>query len=219
MNLSKSEQRDYQMSVAMEGSGAPVPMKKFLVFLSGKTLGAHQRFVGWLEAAGQTQVNSDADCDYVLVFCPVASRVGTDVNDALDRAPAGKPLILVVMHYTNQDRIVGDSRRQVNDQRVLLTVDCLFHDHGLLDCERNDSAITEVHNLLGGSPKFGELDGIKGYVLSHPLWSILFCCVVAVAGRLASSSAPLVSWVWRWCCYFFPPLLPLGRRIKKWWMG
>lgn len=66
---------------------------------------------------------------------------------------AGKPMILVVMHYTSKVTTVGDSRRQVNNQDVLLTVDCLFHDKGLLDCDHNYKAISEVHELLGGPPK------------------------------------------------------------------
>lgn len=60
-----------------------------------------------------------------------------------------KPTILVVMHHTfNRSLIIADSRRQVEDPRVYLTVDCLFHEGKHLSCARNDIAWSEICGCL-----------------------------------------------------------------------
>ncbi|XP_076730240.1 uncharacterized protein LOC143412673 isoform X2 [Maylandia zebra] len=51
-----------------------------------------------------------------------------------------KPVILVVMHHTiNPHYVVSKSQRQVNNQNVHLTVDCLFYEDKLLNCKLNDN--------------------------------------------------------------------------------
>ncbi|XP_044024958.1 uncharacterized protein LOC122863019 isoform X2 [Siniperca chuatsi] len=126
--------------------------KKFFVSLAGTTNGAHQSFVAKLKGAGQTEVSSPEVSDYVLVFCPIASRVGIDISEALDNFPVGKPAILVVMHHTfNSDHVVAESRRLVNNPNVHLTVDCLFYEGRLLECNRNDIALLDIKNFLGVS--------------------------------------------------------------------
>uniref|UniRef100_A0A672I9D4 Uncharacterized protein n=1 Tax=Salarias fasciatus TaxID=181472 RepID=A0A672I9D4_SALFA len=86
-------------------------------------------------------VRSPDDADYYLVFCPISSRVGTDVSEAMEHLPGekyDKAAVLVVMHHTfNPDQVIPPSRRLVTDQRVHLTLDCLFHQNKLLDCEFN----------------------------------------------------------------------------------
>ncbi|XP_078145922.1 uncharacterized protein LOC144542743 isoform X2 [Centroberyx gerrardi] len=64
----------------------------------------------------------------------------------MDAIPVGKPVILVVLHHTfNKDISVPNSSGLVTRHNVILTVDCLFYEiEGLLDCPRNDAAITEV---------------------------------------------------------------------------
>lgn len=57
----------------------------------GKTNGAHHDFVEKLRDVGHTEVNSPEQCDYLVVFCPIVSRVGTDIKEALDKIP-GKNL-------------------------------------------------------------------------------------------------------------------------------
>lgn len=64
----------------------------------------------------------------------------------------GKPTILVVLHHTfNPGLVVADSRRQVNDPNVHLTVDCLFYEGKLLKCDRNKIAWIEVMKVIGMS--------------------------------------------------------------------
>ncbi|XP_051265643.1 uncharacterized protein LOC127368639 isoform X49 [Dicentrarchus labrax] len=129
-----------------------VPQKKFFVILVGKTNDAHLEFVAKIESIGHTEVNSPEESDYLLVFCPVASRVGTDVSEALENLPGGKPAILVVMHHTfNPDQVLAESRRLVNNPNVKLTVDCLFYEDKLLTSNRNYTAWIDVQKYLGVS--------------------------------------------------------------------
>lgn len=57
--------------------------KNFFVHLAGKTNGAHGDVVNYLKRIGKVQVESYAESDFLMVFCPVVSRVGTDIEAAL----------------------------------------------------------------------------------------------------------------------------------------
>lgn len=127
--------------------------KKFFVFEAGNTNGAHHFIVRKMISFGQREVNSLEECDYILVFCPAVTRVGTDINDALSNMPRGKPAILVVMHHTfNSGHVVTESRRQVDDPHVRLTVDCLFHEGKLLKSNQNEIMWHEVKKFLRVPP-------------------------------------------------------------------
>ncbi|XP_037304700.2 uncharacterized protein LOC119194614 isoform X2 [Pungitius pungitius] len=129
--------------------------KTFFVHLAGKTNGAHRDFVTYLKFNGKVEVESCAESDFLVVFCPVVSRVGTDIEAALSDnlvLTDGKPTLLVVMHHTfDANHVVAESRRQVSDSRVSLTVDCLFHQGKLLQCRLNDAMWLQVGNFLGFS--------------------------------------------------------------------
>ncbi|KAF3850250.1 hypothetical protein F7725_019969, partial [Dissostichus mawsoni] len=109
-------------------------------------------FVEKLKDVGHTEVTRPEISDYLLVFCPIASRIKTDIDAALNNIPGSKPTILVVMHHTfNPHQVVISSRRAVNNAKVFLTVDCLFYEGNLLNCECNDIAWEEIKNALGVS--------------------------------------------------------------------
>ncbi|CAN9507531.1 unnamed protein product [Ophioblennius macclurei] len=119
--------------------------EKFFVIQTGKTNDAHKRVIKTLRSRGQKKAESIQDADYCLVFCPVTSRVGTDVSEAIEHLPDGKPAVLVVMHHTfNTKQVIPRSRRLVKDQRVRLTLDCLFHQNKLLNCQFNDKMNAEI---------------------------------------------------------------------------
>ncbi|XP_051816495.1 uncharacterized protein si:ch211-245h14.1 [Acanthochromis polyacanthus] len=129
--------------------------KRFHVKVVGTTNGAHRPIVEGFKRGGQTHVMSPEQCDYLLVFCPVASRVGTDISEALDHIPADKPAVLVVMHHTfNRHHVIAPSSRLVQNPNILLTVDCLFHENKLLSCDLNDKMWHEFYNFLGVSQYF-----------------------------------------------------------------
>ncbi|KAM8725614.1 uncharacterized protein AB9X84_002370 isoform 2-T2 [Acanthopagrus schlegelii] len=130
--------------------GAAVSGNRFCVHVAGKTIGAHLEYITNLNRIGQIEVSSPEESDYIVVFCPIASRVGTDVGEALESLPAGKPAILVVMHHTfNPNQVVAESRRQVTNPNVRLTVDCLFHDGKFLSCTHNRDAWHAIQRTLG----------------------------------------------------------------------
>ncbi|KAF1376922.1 hypothetical protein PFLUV_G00216520 [Perca fluviatilis] len=153
----------YQPLRNMDKAETTVPGKNFFVFLAGKTNDAHHDFVEKFKDVGQTEVWSPEESDYLLVFCPIASRVGTDISEALDKIPGGKPVILVVMHHTfSPEHVVAPSMRQVNKPAVLLTVDCLFYERNLLKCNRNDIAWFDVQKVLGIPPQPSSLKTYLG---------------------------------------------------------
>lgn len=72
--------------------------KKFFAQASGRTNEAHQDYVAKLKGIGQIQVSSPEECDYIVVFCPIVSRVGTDIGEALQNLP-GRTCLWQISHW------------------------------------------------------------------------------------------------------------------------
>ncbi|XP_056602894.1 uncharacterized protein si:dkey-111e8.5 [Triplophysa dalaica] len=92
------------------------------------------------------------ECDLVLVYCPIVSLPGYDIEATLNKINtefSNKMVILIVLHHTfDPEIIVSDSSTFVGS-KVSLTVDCLFHeDQGLLKCKRNSEAARKVKKFL-----------------------------------------------------------------------
>uniref|UniRef100_A0A667ZRQ5 Uncharacterized protein n=1 Tax=Myripristis murdjan TaxID=586833 RepID=A0A667ZRQ5_9TELE len=103
---------------------------------------------GWKMRKGETY-------DFILMFCPVISRVKTDIMSAMsaleaEGLPGGKPVVLVVLHHTfDPDLCVPDSSRIVDRNDVIVAVDCLFYEtKGLLKCPRNKMALTKIRKTV-----------------------------------------------------------------------
>ncbi|XP_024276183.2 uncharacterized protein LOC112250343 isoform X2 [Oncorhynchus tshawytscha] len=131
-------------------------MVRFFIFVVGNTLGAHVDLTRHLVIRGGcTEVISQEESDVIMAFCPIVSRAGTDIGAALQQIPAGKPVILVVLHHTsNPDYTVPGSSRLVTRGDVKLTVDCLFHEsQGLLECLHNEAAVKEILKKLNIHPE------------------------------------------------------------------
>ncbi|XP_071375528.1 uncharacterized protein [Centroberyx affinis] len=149
-------EKDKQIEVQGENS-APTPgkakMETFYTLVTGNTLESHKTFVQQLIKGGATEVDSPDKSHVTIVFCPIVSRVETDINAALSSINISgfNPLILVVMHHTfNPNFTVPNSSRVVNNSSVVLVVDCLFYEsRGLSDCQRNKDAVSEVLNKMG----------------------------------------------------------------------
>ncbi|XP_071226365.1 uncharacterized protein [Salvelinus alpinus] len=136
--------------------GSMSGMVRFFIFVVGNTLGAHVDLTRHLVIRGGcTEVMSQEESDVIMAFCLIVSRAGTDFEAALPQIPAGKPVILVVLHHTfNPDYTVPDSSRLVTRGDVILTVDCLFHEsQGLLECHRNEAAVKEIQKKLNIHPE------------------------------------------------------------------
>ncbi|KAA0717273.1 GTPase IMAP family member 6 [Triplophysa tibetana] len=97
---------------------------------------------------GLKEVYSVNDCDVILVFCPIVSRAGTDMENALNKlnqCSASKPAVFMVLHHTyEREKIVPDSSRFVSRENTL-TVNFLFNeDNGLLKCAMNEKALIKI---------------------------------------------------------------------------
>uniref|UniRef100_A0A4W5NIZ6 Uncharacterized protein n=1 Tax=Hucho hucho TaxID=62062 RepID=A0A4W5NIZ6_9TELE len=160
----------------MEQDFPKVPRIALLAIVAGNTLGSHEGITQQLTTTTSLiEVTSPEESDVTLVFCPIVSRAGTDIEAALQQIPALKPVILVVMHHTfNPDYTVPDSSRLVTRGDVILTVDCLFHEtQGLLECHRNEAAVKKILKKLNIHPEIA-----VSFIVHHMYicWSFLYSC-------------------------------------------
>ncbi|KAF4073298.1 hypothetical protein AMELA_G00257380 [Ameiurus melas] len=112
---------------------------------------SHQ-FTAKLQKERKSMKKSTAEkCKAVLIYVPIVSRAGTDIEAALQKLDSfeDKYIALVVLHHTcNPEMTVPDSSRAVNRDNII-TVDCLFHeDKGLLQCPKNEEAVKNVADWL-----------------------------------------------------------------------
>uniref|UniRef100_A0A673XVJ7 Uncharacterized protein n=1 Tax=Salmo trutta TaxID=8032 RepID=A0A673XVJ7_SALTR len=136
------------------------------------------------------------ESDFIMAFCPIVSRAGTDIEAFywlfltyyLILLTAGKDVLLVVLHHTfNPDYTVPDSSRLVTRSDVILTVDCLFHEsQGLLNCPRNDAAVSRVLKRLNIQPKVANPNSRfrEGHSPHSPCNSL--CCMTGRTPELSS---------------------------------
>ncbi|XP_050924986.1 uncharacterized protein LOC108875522 isoform X2 [Lates calcarifer] len=119
------------------------------------------------------ETNHWDQCDVIIVFCPISGRPGSDVQDAMSRVQGDSPVILVLMHHTRKpDHAAGATNWFETYPQVVLDVDVLFHDSvpGLLQCERNENTVQQIHRELmerGGSQERGDVDERKSSILSQ----------------------------------------------------
>uniref|UniRef100_A0AAY4CHZ5 Uncharacterized protein n=1 Tax=Denticeps clupeoides TaxID=299321 RepID=A0AAY4CHZ5_9TELE len=109
------------------------------------------------EKTTQTRRGVRHDHSVILAFCPIVSRYGTNIEEALS-APHfiffpfltdEKPVVLVVMHHTSDPEYVVPSSSVYVKDRNIFTVDCLFFDDkGMLNCQRNYEAYDKVVQKL-----------------------------------------------------------------------
>lgn len=148
---------------------------KFLTLITGKTLHSDKSVIDYLkkQRPSLSRVQSVDECDFILVFCPIVSRAGTDIDAALQKLNktsgtakdfycilvggkilctdltsemflGNKPAILVVLHYTiNPDACVPDSRRFIKRENTMV-VDCLFDEDGLWKCQKNNESLDMI---------------------------------------------------------------------------
>ncbi|XP_055740951.1 uncharacterized protein LOC129825143 isoform X2 [Salvelinus fontinalis] len=155
-NRTTAPEMTNQSRPAAQQTPAGSTMDKFFTVVTGNTLGFHKELIHRLAAKRHlTEVMSLEESDVILAFCPIVSRAGTDVEAALQQIPAGKPVILVVLHHTfDPDYTVPNSSKLVTREDVILTVDCLFHEsNGLPKCPRNEEAIRKIQERLNKWPK------------------------------------------------------------------
>ncbi|KAM9441181.1 uncharacterized protein Hap1MRO34_026269 [Clarias gariepinus] len=93
-------------------------------------------------------VQTETECDIILVFCPVVRGPEHDIKAALERLnniSGTKSAVLVVLHHTfDKEHVVSDYSRAVSRGNTLM-VNCLFHeDQGLLQCQKNEESVGRI---------------------------------------------------------------------------
>ncbi|KAM9356081.1 uncharacterized protein KZ484_014083 [Pholidichthys leucotaenia] len=126
--------------------------------VSGRTFDAHQELLNKVKGlCGDTVLDlinwdentSVQDSQITFVFCPIVSRVGTDVEAALREVPGKGKVILVLMRYTYEAKHVTTLKTWNSNHDVVLCVNVFyFEKKGLLKCSENDKAIREIQEEL-----------------------------------------------------------------------
>ncbi|XP_055361183.1 uncharacterized protein LOC114847276 isoform X2 [Betta splendens] len=129
--------------------------------VTGETFDAHKSLLKKVknEMSSKTKmknVPNQPDSDIIIVFCPIMSRVGSDVEAAMMHMkdlPSSdeKPVILVIMHHTRKDNYSTHGRKWSEIYPVIKSqVHVLFHETqpGLLKCNKNDQAVNEILKTL-----------------------------------------------------------------------
>ncbi|XP_069461720.1 uncharacterized protein [Ambystoma mexicanum] len=135
--------------------GNDVPLRGITVqvFVEGHTFGSELQFLNrlhqHLQAHGlhlRREAYDQISDRPVLLFCPVVSRVGTDISNALEKIH-GRKILLVVMHHVPNENLAlhNDSRGQVHNSSVICSVDCRFSQtSGLYNSTMNTSAVLSI---------------------------------------------------------------------------
>ncbi|XP_072559150.1 uncharacterized protein [Paramormyrops kingsleyae] len=117
------------------------------MLVAGETFQTHYTFMQKLKL--KIELCSAESCNVILVFCPVVSRIGTDMEAAMNRVPDNKPVILVFMHHCRNSSHMTNITVQPSSSNIVKIVHCAFHEYdGLLLCQENEQAVTEVHSML-----------------------------------------------------------------------
>lgn len=132
-------------------------------FTSGQTFGADEALIKLILKELKSRKKEKP---YIIVFCPITSRVGSDVESALEnvkrRTHNGESqqtaarqdderIILVLMHHTRDpDYSTAGRIWSETTNNVALDVHVLFHETvpGLLACSQNDKAVHQMVNIL-----------------------------------------------------------------------
>lgn len=125
----------------------------YKMVVSGNTLNCHLDMMRKIKSDVNGSFNleaskSDEDCQVIIIFCPIASRPGTDVAMALKDISVNKPVIIVMMHHSRHAQTHPTVKSPHHN--VILVVNVFFHDsvHGLLTCDPNDAAIVAIQTKL-----------------------------------------------------------------------
>ncbi|XP_054915746.1 uncharacterized protein LOC129379144 isoform X2 [Poeciliopsis prolifica] len=124
---------------------------KIHVVTSGQTFGAHHDLLNQLERKLKL-CQTDRDRNAItMLFCPITSRVGSDVEAAMSLLSGDQKVILVLMHHT-RDPSYSTAGRDWKDvyPNVVSSVHVLFHETvpGLLTCSENDMAVDQMLRVL-----------------------------------------------------------------------
>nr|XP_060610853.1 uncharacterized protein LOC132761789 [Anolis sagrei ordinatus] len=87
---------------------------------------------------------------FLLVFCPAASSVGSDMDNALKGLSSEPKAVLVMLHHKLKEIITPvDTRKQVHHPAIVHTVHaCYSPKSGIYTCQMNEEAVAIVAKIL-----------------------------------------------------------------------
>ncbi|XP_054900425.1 uncharacterized protein LOC129369114 isoform X1 [Poeciliopsis prolifica] len=125
----------------------------YQMVVGGKTFDAHLQLMAEVQAQVQCQVqlvSCSQDGQVLIVFCPITSRTGADVDGVMRKVTGEEPVILVLMHHTLNIRDTATRRKWSDCSNIVLHVNIFYHKkaHGLLKCQENNAAVIQIQNKL-----------------------------------------------------------------------
>ncbi|XP_024146651.1 uncharacterized protein LOC112157844 isoform X2 [Oryzias melastigma] len=124
---------------------------KYKMVVSDKTFGAHDQILEQIKSSGLNLIKgNDEESCITIVFCPVGTRIGTDAVLAMKRVPGSDPVILVMMHFSQEQKKTHPTGISTGFPNIVLEVHVFYHQkqNGLLRCEQNNKAVIELKEEL-----------------------------------------------------------------------
>uniref|UniRef100_A0A1A8KKM7 Si:ch211-245h14.1 n=2 Tax=Nothobranchius kuhntae TaxID=321403 RepID=A0A1A8KKM7_NOTKU len=181
-------------------SQKPPVTVKYKMVVSGKTFNANGQILDQIRSSAPelnlVEVEATTcvdDSQITLVFCPIVSRVGTDVEAAMKTVPGDKPVILLLMHHVHEVKYVPSMRTWPDHHNIVLHVNVFYHEKvpGLIVCQKNVEAITAVKNEI---LKYGITDVHSGYLSDSASLSSYDAGVVTHSLSQRDNQSKLYSW-------------------------
>lgn len=133
------------------------PLRTVRVFclFTAKTYGAHLQILEQLNSQGSkvTATENLQQSDVVFLFCPVQSRISSDVETAVRKITGGaeaKPVVLILMSHTRDpDSVPNQTLWREKFPQVAYEVRVLYHQtkKGLLQCDLNEDAVLNLQTI------------------------------------------------------------------------
>ncbi|KAK5599834.1 hypothetical protein CRENBAI_015084 [Crenichthys baileyi] len=119
---------------------------------TGETFGADVALMNQVKRKVKLEgTNQDGQC--LIVFCPITSRVGSDVEAAMQNIPSNKKrIILVLMHHTRDvDYSTAGKSWSEDYPDIKLEVHVLYHESmpgGLLLGSKNTEPVYKIARVF-----------------------------------------------------------------------
>ncbi|XP_053300535.1 uncharacterized protein LOC128459733 isoform X3 [Pleuronectes platessa] len=126
---------------------------KYKMVVGGQTFGAHTQLMDQVKHVTKGDVElleNSQDSKIIIVFCPITSRVDSDLKAAMTGVPGDKPVILVKMHHVCESKSSLCFNSSIDDRNIVLQVNVFYHENlrGLLECKLNENAVDEIQQEL-----------------------------------------------------------------------